>query len=181
MPDQPDMLTAIEEATLARLTDKVPALKAAGLQKDNRQLLRDVSVAVAVLAGKFNRVSNNTWRAEATVSVLLAFKNMQSESARRKGINPLVLASIQTLLGQKLELSIGALQPGQFRDVTSEEKYAAGVIEYLLEFSTHFDLRQQSEENIGDLVTMAIDYLLKPGDDTVDASDTLTTTVLKEV
>jgi hypothetical protein len=175
MADQPDMLTAIEQATLTRLTDNIPALKSSGLQKDSRQLLRDTSVAVAVLDGKFNKIGQACFRNECTVSVLLKFKNMQSEEARRKGINPLVIAAIQYLLGQKLGLSIGPLQPVRFRDVTTEDKYEAGVIEYLLEFSTWFDIRKLAEEELGDLVTLAINYLLKPGDDTVDATDILTT------
>ena len=177
MADQPDMLTAIEQATIARLVDKIPALKSAGVQKDSKQLLRDVSLAVAVLDGKFGKLGQSCFRNECTVSVLLKFKNMQSEEARRKGINPLVMAAVLYLLNQKLGLAIGALQPVRFRDVTTEEKYDAGVIEYLLEFSTWFDIRQLEEEALGELVTKAIDYLLKPGDDTADASDTLTTRV----
>jgi len=175
--EQPDMLTAIEQATLTRLTDNIPALKSSGVQKDSRQLLRDTSVAVAVLDGKFNKIGQTCFRNDCTVSVLLKFKNMQSEEARRKGINPLVIAAIQYLLGQKLGLSIGALEPVRFRDVTSEDKYEAGIIEYLLEFSTWFDIRKLEDEALGDLVTLAIDYLLKPGDGTVDATDTLTTIV----
>jgi len=146
--EQPDMLTAIEQATLSRLTDNIPALKSSGLQKDSRQLLRDTSVAVAVLDGKFNRIGQACFRNDCTISVLLKFKNMQSEEARRKGINPLVNAAIQYLLGQKLGLSIGALQPVRFRDVTTEDKYESGVIEYLLEFSTWFDIRKLSTQPI---------------------------------
>jgi len=178
MADQPDMLTAIEQATITLLTDNIPALKSAGaVQKDSRQQLRDVSLAVAVLDGKFSLIGQTTYRNTCTVSVLLKFKNMQSEEARRKGINPLVLASVLYLLGQKLGLEIGRLAPVSFRDVTSEEKYEAGVIEYLLEFSTWFDIKRLEDEALGDLVTMAIDYLLTPGDETVDASDIITTHV----
>ncbi len=175
--EQADMLTAIEQAVLAHLTDNIPALKSSGIQKDSRQLLRDTAVAVAVLDGKFNRIGQTCFRSDCTVSVLLKFKNMQSEEARRKGINPLVTAAIQYLLGQKLGLSIGALQPVRFRDVTTEEKYESGVIEYLLEFSTWFDIRKLDDEALGDLVTLAIGYLLKPDDGTADATDILTTTV----
>lgn len=177
MSDQPDMLTAIEQATITRLIDKIPVLKSSGVQKDSRQLLRDVALAVAVLDGKFAPIGQAVTRNTCTISVLLKFKNMQSEEARRKGINPLVFAAVQTLLGQKLDLAIGRLQPVSFRDVTTEDKYEAGVIEYLLEFSTHFDIRQLEEEALGELITMAVDYLLTPGDATVDGSDTLTTTV----
>ena len=49
---QPDMITTIEQAVLARLVDKIPALKgSAAAQKDSRQQLRDTAVAVAVLDG----------------------------------------------------------------------------------------------------------------------------------
>lgn len=174
MLETPDMITAIETATLARLTDKIPALSGA-IQKDARQQLRDVAVAVAVLDGKFEKIGQATWRNDCTVSVLLKFKNMQSEEARRRGINPLTIAAVQYLIGQKLGLAIGALIPVRFRDVTTEDKYTAGSIEYLLEFSTWFDMVRMDEEQTGDLVTMAIDYLLTPGDATVDATDTLTT------
>lgn len=174
--EQSDMLTAIEKAALERLTDKIPALKGA-VQKGTQQLLRDTAVAVAVLDGKFEKIGQSVFRNKCTVSVLIKFKNMQSEEARRKGINPLVMAAVQTLLGQDMGLAIGNLQPLSFRDVTSEEKYAAGTIEYLLEFSTWFDIRQLEEEALGELITIAVDYLLTPGDASVDGSDTITTNV----
>ena len=177
MQDPADMLTAIEQAALQRLTDKIPALKNGVIQKGNQQQLRDIAVAVAVLDGKFNKIGQSTWRNECTVSVLFKFKNMQSEEARRKGINPLVQASVQYLLGQRLGLAIGPLVPLAFNDVTSEDDLTAGTIKYLLTFSTWFDLRQLDEEDLGDLVTIAIDYLLTPGDETVDASDTVITKV----
>lgn len=178
MPEPADMITAIEQAALARLTDNIPALKGAGAaQKDARQQLRDTTVAVAVLEGKFAPIGQAVYRNTCSVSVLLKFKNMTGEEARRKGINPLVASAVQLLLGQKLGLTIGALQPLGFRDVTTEEQYETGTIQYLLEFSTHFDLRRMAEEDLGDLITIYVDYLLTPGDDLVDASDTLTTIV----
>ena len=38
-------------------------------------------------------------------------------------------------------------------------------------------IRQLEEEALGTLITMAVDYLLTPGDATVDGSDTLITKV----
>lgn len=175
MADDPDMITAIEQAALLRLTDKIPVLKSAAVQKDTRQMLRDVACAVAVLEGTFSKVGQSCFRNSCTVSVLLKFKNMQSEEARRAGINPLVLAATQTLLGQKLGLAIGALAPVRFSDVTTEEKYAAGVIEYLLEFSTWFDVLKLGEEQTDDLITIAVNYFLIPGDDIADAADIIRT------
>lgn len=173
--DQPDMITAIEQAALALLIDKIPALKGGSLQKGSQQLLRDTAVAVAILDGKFEKLGQAVYRNDCTLSVLIKFKNMTSEEDRRKGINPLVMAASQLLLGQKLGLEIGKLEPVRFRDVTTDEKYQAGTIEYLLLFETWFDIRKLDEEDLGDLITIAVDYILKPGDDTVDAADTLTT------
>jgi len=176
MPEA-DMLTAIETAALALLNDKVAAVKSSALQKGSNQLLRDIAIAVAVLDGKFRRLVKDTWCSDCTVSVLIKFKNVQSEEARRKGINPLVCLAVQSLLGQKLGLDITRLEPLGFRDVTSEDKYAAGVIEYLLEFATSYDIVKLPEEDLGDLVTIAIDYFLQdPADDELaDGSDTITT------
>lgn len=169
-----DMLTAIEQATLTCLADKIPALKSSGVQKDSRQLLRDIAVAVAVLDGKFEKVGQASFRQDITVSVLVKFKNMQSEAARRNGINPIVQAIIQLLTLNRLDLEIKPLVPLRFRDVTTEDKYAAGVIEYLIEFATSFSIEKQSTEIVTDLLTVGLDYLLTPGDAVADATDTVT-------
>jgi hypothetical protein len=146
-----DVITAIEEAVVTHLTGLVPALKG-GVQKDSRQLLRDTSVAVAILDGRFEPHGQVCSRCDCTVSVLLKFKNVQSESARRKGINPLVTAVVQGLLGQRLGLGIGPLQPKSFGDVTSEDKYEAGVIEYLIEFTTWYDVLPLEEDQLAPLL-----------------------------
>lgn len=168
------MITAIEEATLDRITSRIAELKTGGNQKDTKQLLTANAVAVAVLEGTFERVTNSSWRQDCTVSVLVKFKNMNSEEARRKGINPLCKGIILLLVGQKLGLEIKALQPKSFRDATSAEKYTAGVIEYLIEFTTSFYIEKQDDEVVTDLLTVGLSYLLKPGDAVVDASDEIT-------
>lgn len=167
------MITAIEEATLDRITSRIAELKTGGNQKDTKQLLTANAVAVAVLEGTFERVTNSSWRQDVTVSVLVKFKNMNSEEARRKGINPLCKGIILLLVGQKLGLEIKALQPKSFRDVTNEEKYTAGVIEYLIEFTTSFYIEKQDDEVVTDLLTVGLSYLLQPGDAIVDATDTI--------
>jgi len=171
------MITAIETAALKRITDAIAAITSSGAQKDTRQLLTANAVAVAVLEGSFTHVARYSWRQDCTVSVLVKFKNMQSEEARRKGINPLVKGIILLLAGQKLGLDIRELQPKSFRDVTNEEKYVGGVIEYLLEFTTSFTIERQDDEAVTDLITIGLNYYLQdPADDQVaDASDVITT------
>jgi hypothetical protein len=166
------MLTAIETAVLAEITNKVAAITSSAAQKDARQLLTANAVAVAVLEGTFSQVSKVSWRQDCTVSVLVKFKNMQSEEARRKGINPLVKGIILLLVGQKLGLEIKSLQPKSFKDVTNEEKYTAGVIEYLLEFTTAFYIDKQDDEAVTDLLTVGLTYYLQdPADAVADAAD----------
>ena len=171
------MITAIEEAVLAAITEKIPALKNGGVQKDARQLVTPTAVAVAVLEGTFERITDSSWRQDVTVSVLVKFKNVQSEEARRKGINPLIQGIIQLLIMKTLGLQIKTLKPKRFRDVTTEEKYAGGVIEYLLEFATSFTIKVLEEEEAGELVTLGLTYLFTHGDSAEDAADTITTTV----
>lgn len=167
------MITAIEEAVLERITTRIAALATGGNQKDTRQLLTSNAVAVAVLEGKFEHVTKNSWRQDVTVSVLVKFKNMAGEEARRKGIHPLVKGIILLLAGQKVGLGIKELQPKSFRDATSEEKYTAGVIEYLIEFTTAFYIEKQDDEVVDDLLTVGLSYLLQPGDAVADATDTI--------
>jgi hypothetical protein len=167
------VISAIETAVLTEITTRIPALKTGGVQKDARALLTANAVAVAVLEGSFERVTNMSWRQDVTVSVLVKFKNMQSEEARRLGINPIVKAVIQLLIQKKLGLDIRPLTPKRFRDVTTEEKYTAGVIEYLIEFSTSFTIEVLDDEAVTDLLTVGLSYLITPGDDLADASDTV--------
>jgi hypothetical protein len=167
------MITAIEEAVLNEITTRIAALKTGGVQKDSKQLLTANAVAVAVLEGSFERVTQRSWRQDVTVSVLVKLKNMTSEEARRKGINPIVAAIIQLLILKTLGLAIKPLAPKRFRDVTTEEKYSAGVIEYLIEFDTSFTIDALDDEAVEDLISVGLSYLLKPGDGVADASDTI--------
>jgi hypothetical protein len=168
------MISAIEEAALNTITSRIAELKTGSNQKDARQLLTANAVAVACLEGSFERINNSSWRQDVTLSVLIKFKNMQSEEARRQGINPIVQAVIQLLIQKTLGLAIRPLVPKRFRDVTTEEKYTAGVIEYLVEFTTSFTIAVLDEEAVTDLLTVGLSYLVKPGDSVADASDTIT-------
>lgn len=171
------MITAIEEAVLGAITSKIPELKTGGVQKSTQQLNTQTAVAVAVLEGTFERITDTSFRQDVTVSVLIKFKNLQSEEARRKGINPIIQGVIQLLIMKSLGLEIKKLKPKRFRDVTTEEKYAGGTIEYLLEFQTSFTIKVLDEEEAAELVTLGVSYLLTHGDSAEDAADVITTTV----
>jgi hypothetical protein len=168
------MVSEIERTILALIEDNIEAVRASGVQKDARRLLAPVAVAVAVLDGKFEKVGQASFRQDITISILVKFKNMQSEAARRNGINPIVQAIVQLLALNRLDLEIKPLVPVRFRDVTTEEKYAGGVIEYLVEFATSFSIEKQSTEIATDLLKVGLNYLLTPGDAVADATDTIT-------
>lgn len=169
-----DILTSIETAALERITGLVPGLQAADVQQSSKGLLRDMSIAVACLAGSFTPVAKSV-RMNITISVWLRFKNMKGESARRGGINPVIVTALGALLNQRLNLDITAIKPQRFADVTTEETYQDGAIEYLLEFGTSCMLSTLTDEDLGDLVTIAVDYYLQPDDGQIDAQDILTT------
>jgi len=166
-----DILTLIEQGALDRLKTKLAGVKAAGIQRDAAGLFVNPALAAAVLDGDFERITDTTYKAGVTVSVLLKFKQLQGEEQRRKGINPLVIGSTLALFGQTFGLQIKPLRPLRFRNVTTVADQEAGEIKYLVQLGTSFTLKAEGEEAIDDLLRVGLDYFLKPGDATLDASD----------
>lgn len=167
------MLSEIEKNALARLTSRLDGIRAAGVQKGANGMFVNPAIAAAVLDGEFERSSKSTWKQKVTLSLLLKFKQLQGEEKRREGINPLVEAAVQILLDQKLGLKIDPLSPLRFRDVSTEADAEAGEIRYLIQFATSYKIEKQPDEAVTDLLTVAMQYFIKPGDDTADAADTV--------
>lgn len=169
-----DMLTDIEQGALDLLTTKIEGIRAAGIQKDARTLFVAPSIACACLDGDMEKITNVTWKQNVILSVLITFKDLQGEEKRRKGVNPIVTAVIQFLLLQDFGLDIKRLAPLRFRDVTTTDDYTEGKIRYLVQFATSYTITKQSDEEVTDLLTIGLNYYLKPGDEIVDATDTVT-------
>jgi len=166
-----DMLTHIEEGVLALITEKIEGVRASGIQKDARGMFVNPSVAAACLDGELEKVTQVTYKQNVTLSVLLTFKDLQGEQKRRKGINPLIMGVIQTLLLQDMDLAIKPLVPLRFRDITTTNDYTEGKVRYLLQFATSFTITSQSDEEITDLLRVGLDYILTPGDEAADTAD----------
>jgi hypothetical protein len=165
------MITDIEEKSLELLASKIAGIRKTGIQKNASTQLANPSFSAAVLDGEFEKSVKGEWKQKLTLSILITFKNMHGEEARRKGINPLVEAVILTLIGQKLGLAIDEIYPIRFNDVTTEADAVGGMIKYLVQLGTAYTIRKQDDEESEDLLGIAARYFLEPGDDKVDAED----------
>jgi|GEM_PF-1620148 len=164
-----DIEIAIEEFLVQRMT----AFKAARRQKNMRYVFTDPALVVAIYEGKLEKVGLVSFRVNCQVHLQLRMSDARGEEARRDAIHPLVFAVIRMLARQRVGLKITDLLPGSFKDVTSEEDFKGNFIVYDLEFATSFILNIDDDDLAEDLLTVALNYYLKPGDDQVDASDTV--------
>jgi len=164
--------TDIELAVLSELTDRIDTLRAAAVQKSEIGLYQGPTVSVAISDGAFEKVTQTVYRQKVIVNVLLTFKNERGEEERRKGINPLVQGVIGYLMLRDLGLKMTPLTPRRFSEVTDDDDYEARKILYLVVFETSFTITKMNEEEpTSDLLRVGLNYYLKPGDDTADASD----------
>jgi len=164
------MINEIEQAALQYLTGRITAIRSTGVQADTNGLLVNPALSAACLEGSFKR-NAGAWEQLLTLSIMLEFKHAKGKAARREGANPLVEAIFQLLIGQKLGLKIAKLEPLRWREVTNEDDHEEGKSVYLLQFATSYTIEQLDEEEIEELLGIAIDYFLTPGDDQLDAED----------
>lgn len=168
------MLSEIEQAVKNRIGDKLAEAAGRieiqrGIEGSPRQ-----AVYVSVDEGSFNKVTSETYNVVVKIFVDILFSNMQSEEERRKGIAPILEGMSQCLLLQTLGLKIDPIIPLSFRNTTTQELKEKGLIAFTLEFRTKFSMHKISDEAVTDLLVVGLNYYLKPGDDVVDASDTVT-------
>ncbi|MGD0278347.1 MAG: phage protein Gp37 [Smithella sp.] len=172
------MLDIIEQAICDRIKFKLA--DAAGKVDVQRGIegIPVQAVYVSLEEGAFKRTTLDTFCAEVTGYVDIVFKGLQSEEQRRKGILPILEGIILCLLQQKLGLKIDPIVPKSFRNTTSDEHKKAGLIIFTLQIITKYYITKVDDEKITELITIGLNYYLKPGDDNADASDQLT---LREV
>jgi hypothetical protein len=168
------MLSDIEDGIVSRITTKLAnAAGSLGVQKGFKGIPQP-AVYVSVEEGTFTRVTSTTYGVEVGCFVDIVFSHLQSESQRRRGIYPILEGIVQTLAGQKLDLAIDPLQPKAFRNITTQEIRDKGLIAYELEMRTKFNVTRADDEAVTDLLKVGLNYYLTPGDETADASDTVT-------
>lgn len=170
------MLNEIENAIVTLLTDKLESARKIGVQKGVWSLSQPAVFASAE-AGAFERMGQAKVKHSVTVYLDILFKHLKGPKERREGVNLILEGALQLLLLNDLGLAIHPLVPKSWRNTTTGELEELGLISYSLELTTFYHMEKLGEEAVDDLITIGVSYLLKPGDDTVDASDTLTTTV----
>ena len=166
----------IERAIEAYLVTKIEAFKKSARQQNMRFIFTDPAATVSIFEAKFEKIGQLSFRVNCPVHVQLAMTNAKDEESRRDDINPLVLAVMHILSRQRFGLKITDLMPHGFKDVTSEEDWKNNRIVYDLELSTSFTIQIDLPDDDGDLLTLAMQYFLKPGDDLADATDTINLT-----
>ncbi|OPY07252.1 MAG: hypothetical protein A4E68_01934 [Syntrophaceae bacterium PtaB.Bin095] len=167
------MLSEIEEAVAARITEKLAAAAGYVAVQRGTEGVPKPAVYVSVEEGAFEKVSADVFRQTVKGYVDIVFSHLGNEEQRRRGIYPILEGVLQTLLLQTLGLEIAPVRPKAFRNVTSETLRAKGLLAYSLEFETSCHLRKLDEEEAADLLRIGLNYYLQdPEDDeVVDASD----------
>lgn len=168
------MLTQIEDAIVDRIKTKLAATAGMVAVQKGAEGIPHPAVYVSTEEGSFKEITQVSFNQEVRIFVDIIFSNLASEGERRKGVYLILQGIIQTLLLQKLGLAIKPLKPTRWRNITTEEFRKEGLIVYSLELATSFVITKLDEEVVADLLTVGLNYYLKPGDDTVDASDTVT-------
>lgn len=132
------------------------------------------SIDVIAGEGKFEKVAQD-YKLKTAVFVIVTFQHLRSVRDRRKGVYPILEAIIACLVRQTLELKIDPLIPKRVDNITEKDEAEDGKIVMQIEFETGFIFNKLSEEEINDLITIGLNYYLKPGDDVADAQDIIET------
>jgi len=167
------MLSAIEEAAIARIKAKLTVAKAKIDVQRGIEGIPQQAVYVSAEEGTFVKVTDDVYRQTVTVFVDVVFSNVQSEAQRRKGVYPIMEGVLQCLFGQKMGLEITPVVPKAWRNTTTQELKEKGLIAYSLEMTTSYHIKRIDDEAVVDLFTVGLQYFLQPNDETADAEDTV--------
>lgn len=131
------------------------------------------------------RVGSRTFRVAASFEVLVAQRHLQQDKRRLNdeakgrdvGVYQLLAQNQLALANQKLGLAIQPLTPGPIRAVMKTQQQREAIAVYAQRFTTVWmdEIPEEAVTPDGILITVGLDYLLKPGDDEADSSDLVTT------
>lgn len=165
------MLKEIEEAIVARLTEKVAAPKNVRIDEAHSDFALNLpGIDVIIGGGSFTRLAQK-YKLNCSVFVIVTFQNLKSVKERRHGVYPILTAILTGLTLQDFGLKIDALAPKRLDNITEKDEADDGKIVFQLEFETGFIIERMSDEALVDLFTIGLNYYLKPGDDIADATD----------
>lgn len=168
------MLADIETKVAERLNLKLAEPKRVAVDEAHTALSIPM-IDVVVGGGSFERIAQK-YKIMPSVYIIVTFQNLRGTADRRKGIYPIIEAVIGCLVDQTLGLTIDGLVPIRMDNITSQEEATEGKVLYQLEFKTGFIFERMTDEQIGDLLQIGLNYYLTPGDDTADASDLVSLT-----
>lgn len=131
-------------------------------------------ITVNVESGRFTRIANEKYKVVLKIALYVFSKNLRTEADRRMGIYALIDGISGLLLDNNLGLEIEPLRILEFENITNEEMANQKIIVYRISLETSYVLDVKSYETYEDLLRIALDYSLKPGDDVADASDLIT-------
>lgn len=166
-------ISEIEEAILQRLIDKGLEAGEIKVQKGVEGLVKP-AVFVSTDDGRFERITDKTYKQTVSLNVFIVVKHLKSEAERRQAAYPLIGGVVGILLAQTLGLKITPLKPQSFRNITTEDLIERGLMAYQVVFETSFNIDKMTEEEASELLRISLGYYLKPGDAVADAQDDLT-------
>lgn len=168
------MFAAIENKSVERLNTKLESVRRVAVDEaHSTNTLKLPGVDVIIGNFSFTKVAQH-YKVVPQVFVIVTFQNLRSVKDRRQGVYPVLQAIIGLLVGNKLGLAIDPLKPKRGDNITEEKEAEEGKVIFQLEFETGFIIEAQSDEVLVDLLTIGLNYYLKPGDDTADAQDLVT-------
>jgi phage gp37-like protein len=176
------IITAITNAALAY---KLKAIESYGGQLDDElfDVVRALPAVWVTFAGvsKPIRKSADKWLYRATFATIVAARNVRSEKATRRGSvgEPGVYTMFddvkKLVIGQDYALPIARLEPGAIRTLYNTQLRGQAMAAFAQEWHTAWIERVPPAGEDGTMWLKAgLNYYLKPGDDTVDASDEIT-------
>lgn len=181
---------------LARLRDVVRPYTGLTLESYGAQLDDDTFGWVRTLPATWvtfdqvneaKRLGRKTFQYTGTFEVLCAQRALGESDrrlggpvqARDVGVYQLLEDNKLALANQKLGLAIHPITPGAIRSVMKGVVQRDAMAVYAQAFRTTWveEIPDEELSTDGVLVKVGLNYLIKPGDDTVDTSDLITTRI----
>lgn len=181
------MLATIEQAFVARIKSaaalnylKTVDSYAGQLDEGLGEVIRAYPAVWVTFAGSAKPIKSgsNTWKIPVTFVTMVAARNVRDEKAARVGtVNEVgayrILKDLRTLmLNQDLGLEIERFAPGAIKTLYNTKVGKDGLAIFSQEWTTAFVEHAPTEEEV-ELLRIDLNYLIKPGDENIDATDIL--------
>jgi hypothetical protein len=163
--------------TFAQIEDAVAELlKSKGVQVAQIDLdtaplgIANAAIRARITNCRYTVLTANRRRAVPILSIYVFVKNVKNEMSRRHAANVLVDAIISVIEGQTLGLEINPLNVLSSKPDTPSEWIGTGLEVYKIDFDTWYALPRPTQDS-GSMLSIALDYFMKPGDEMPDAQD----------